>query len=59
MTAGLEQLIRLAILTHNAEHAGEFLDCPHGDCRELRLDLVQLVQEERQIERLREAMVNA
>lgn len=46
ITAALQDLIRAAIVLHNAEHPGEFLDCRDDDCTELRLDLVNLVEVE-------------
>ena len=55
-TPALSDLIRAAIVLHDAEHPGAFLDCRDHDCTELRLDLVNLVDVEMTLSAAREAV---
>ena len=56
MSASLEHLITLAIVSHNNVHDGEFLECHDEGCEEIRIDLMALIGMERDLDAIQEAV---
>lgn len=56
ISAALRELIQAAVVAHVVAHDGSYLRCRDRECEELRIDLMGLIEIERDVDRLREAL---